>query len=249
MPLTRSSSSRFGHRASFIFSILVFFSPIFHAAAAPTDPLWRKAVELADQNRTWVPGLVVVKANVFYGSGDLKDSYEYWSRQSAASDGSVKNETLRSLKNGQPIAPEKKRPRSERSRNMPRFDTHAFLPQEQERVSAERTGQVRTFEGIPCAAFRFTHKPTDSRIALSGTAWLDEATGRPMFVQLAPNPLPPFVRNLLFTVSFPAMNGAEWYPSELRIEGAGGIAFFKRSFNSTLAFSDYWKRQKAASAH
>jgi len=213
------------------------------------DPLWRKAVELADHNRTWVPGLVILKANVFDGSGDLKDSYEYWSKQSASSDGSVKNETLRSLKNGQPIAPEKKRPRSERSRNMPRFDTHAFLPSEQERVSAVRTGQARTFEGVPCVAFRFTHKPADSRIALSGTAWLDQATGRPMFVQLAPNPLPPFVKNLLFTVSFAAMTGEEWYPSELRIEGAGGFAFFKRSFRSTMAFSDYWKRQQTASVH
>lgn len=249
MPLTRSSSSRFNHWVPFILSIVVLFSPIFDAAAAPTDPLWRKAVELAELNRTWVPGLVIVKANVFDGSGDLRDSYEYWSKQTASSDGSVKNETLRSLKNGQPIAPEKKRPRSERTRNMPRFDTHAFLPQEQERVSAVRTGQARTFEGVPCVAFRVTHKPADSRVALSGTAWLDEVTGRPIFVQLAPNPLPPFVKNLLFTVSFPAMTGAEWYPSALRIEGAGGFAFFKRSFNSTLEFSDYWKRQKPPSAH
>lgn len=248
MPPTRPS---FGFRqpAFFVLSLLVFFSPIFHLAAAPTDPLWRKAVDLAGQNRAWVPGLVIVKADVFDGSGDLKDSYEYWSKQTPASDGSVKNETLRSLRNGQPVAPGKKRPRSERSRTMPRFDTHAFLPQEQQRVKATRTGQVRHFEGVSCAGFRFTHKPADSRIALSGTAWLDELTGRPMFVQLAPDPLPPFVRNLLFTVSFPPVTGAEWYPSELRIEGAGGIAFFKRSFNSTLAFSEYWKRQPTASPH
>lgn len=249
MQLIRLSPSRPNRQAPFILSLLVLFSPIFYASAAPTDPLWRKAVELADQNRTWVPGLVIVKASVFDGSGGLRDSYEYWSKQTASADGTVKNETLVSLKNGQPIAPGKKRPRSERSRSMPRFDTHAFLPQEQQRVIAVRTGEARTFEGVPCVAFRFTHKPAESKVALSGTAWLDEVTGRPMFVQLSPNPLPPFVRNLLFTVSFPALNGEEWYPSELRIEGAGGIAFFKRSFNSTLAFSDYWKRQNPASRH
>lgn len=246
--MSRAQSSRFRQSVPFVLTILAFFSPVFHAAAAPTDPLWRKAVELADQNRTWVPGLVIVKANVFDGSGDLKDSYEYWSKQTASIDGSVKNETLRSLKNGQPIASEKRRARSEKPRNMPRLDTHAFLPQEQERVNAVRTGELRMFEGVSCVAFQFLHKPADSKVALSGTAWLDEGTGRPMFVQLAPNPLPPFVKNLLFTVSFPAMTGAEWYPSALRIEGAGGFAFFKRSFNSTLQFSDYWKQQKTSSA-
>lgn len=247
MPATRSSSSLHRRLAPVVF-VLLSLTAVLNAGAAPSDPLWQKAVELADQNRTWVPGLVIVKADIFDGSGDLKDSYEYWSKQTASTDGSVKNETLRSMKNGKLIAPEKKRPRSEKPRNMPQLDTHAFLPQEQQRVKAERTGKVRMFEGVSCAGFEFIHKPSDSKVALSGTAWLDEATGRPMFVQLAPSPLPPFVKNLLFTVSFPAMTGAEWYPSALRIEGAGGFAFFKRSFNSTLQFSDYWKRQKTSSA-
>lgn len=228
-----------------------------------TDPLWRAAVDLAGENRGWIPGLIVVRCEQLDGSGQPKKVEEAWQRRRLGPRGEVIQEIERSTKDGrdntararqelatrQAKSDAKASKRSASAASEREADASAslprcFVPNDQSQVTARRTGERRTIDGFPCVEFAFTQQ-RNAKDAPHGTAWLDETDGTPREVSLVPDPLPKHVKRMLLTARYERTPEGAWRVAGLTVVGSGGLLFIKRTFRYSAVASEYWRRPVA----
>jgi hypothetical protein len=114
-----------------------------------------------------------------------------------------------------------------------------FNPEVQDSVTFKRVEAKDPPPGGPYVAYEFVRQ-TPSGTSIAGTAWLDAATGMPVEMRFAPDPLPKRVKELSMTMRFETRPDSSWVPAEMHIEAMGKFLFFKKRFHNTLAFSDHW---------
>jgi hypothetical protein len=209
--------------------LLLFAVPLL--AAAPSDPLWQKAVEIGRRNRDWLPGEARFVLELIDENGTPKDSWESWYRLSPGADGKPVLEVVRELRNGVEVTPkESRRP----------FSTgdDPFDPGAQESVQALPRGQSRLIDGALCSLYEFTLKKKDGS-SLVGTAWLNQATGVPVEASYTYVPLPKMVFEMNATLRYGQGAQGEGALREVHIEGSGGVLFIRRNFRSTITLDAY----------
>ncbi len=198
------------------------------AGTAPDDPLWQKAVEVARaaESSGPVPGTVSVATRVLKRDGSLDHSGMVVFRTVERTDGDLELEVVRAEQDGKDVTA---KAREEEARGRRRteerrkegtgddetlevsLDYHPFSPKFQERVTAERRGEV-LLDGRPAVLFAFRHASSLGKRAVAGRAWLDPATGAPLRVDASPDPLPRFVDTMTPTVFFRLSPEGQWLP-------------------------------------
>jgi len=96
-------------------------------------------------------------------------------------------------------------------------------------------------DGRTCALYDFTFRKGDKG-TLTGTAWIDAASGAPVQARYTSLPLPRGVYSLTTTMKFSRGPAGDGFLQEVTVEGVGGLLFVKKNFRSAITVGDYWKR-------
>lgn len=215
---------------------------------ASADPTWRMAVALARANRDWVPGLVRVRVELLDSSGRPEHSQEVWTRVEMGPEGDLVASQVWFAEDGAVASSDEQRPARGLLRDgqspaglppLELFRGSLFDPEVQKDVSASRTGERRDFDGSQCIAFAFSQRKADG--ISRGIAWLDEATGAPVKVQVTGGRVPGVVGVRAMTVRYGPVEGGAWCAKEMSIEGVLGFMWMRRSFRIAVVYADHWR--------
>jgi len=232
------------------------------ARAEPADSLWRRAVDLADTHRGWVPGYAETVVEELAGDGSVKHRRTSGLRLFLNDVGELDQELVTVTEDGADItADERKALREERRRREARDGEAApaalmqpftgplpFLPEAQSNVMIQRVEAAGAPEGGPHVAFEFRHD-FGAAHQIRGLAWLDAPTGTPVQVRFTPEPLPSGVKELKVTMRFSDPADSAWTMRTIEIEGTSRfLFFFTRRYRTQTTFRDYWWNEAAARA-
>jgi hypothetical protein len=220
-------------------ALLLLFTPAL--AVAASDALWAKAVAAAGARADWVPGNVTFLLQLVDDKGAAQESWTSRYRLSPGPDGAPAMEVVSSSHNGTDTTA-KDKANQQNNRRMPpiRWD-EPFDPAVQGVLVLTPRGQKETVDGRSCAVYSFSFAKED-KSTISGTAWVDAATGAPVQVQSIQAPLPRGIFSLSSTLHYARGPTGEGYLREVSLEGVGGILFIKKSFRSVVAVADWWKK-------
>ena len=208
------------------------------------DPLWQKAVAIADANRDWVPGLVTQQTEEIGKKGKAKLVEDMRIYLSQGEDGSIV-EDVKCLKDGKEIKCESDEEEDDDSSSDTLIEF--FAPEFQDKVTIARTDQVKAIQGKQCVAYTFEQEGDEKEITV-GTAWLEETTGMPLEVQFTVKPLPEHVEKMNQIIRFNSTSLDFWYPEEMLIDLSAGMLIFKKHYHIKMDFNDYWRNPQLVSA-
>jgi len=227
--------------------VIVFQSRSLHGGTPP-DPLWRNAVEVAATNSGWVPGLIVIRSEVFH-KGEPVATHEMWQRSTLNPQGELVTKTIRVLEDGKDVT--KQSEKETKSKRPEKNDTamgawkagfNPFAREAQERIALKPTERARLIAGRDCVGYAFVLKQTNGAVA-KGTAWLDKQTGIPAEIeemQLDPLPEKHF-KSMSLTTRYETTNGV-WRVKALEMTGTVSVLFIKAGVKSITEFSEHWKK-------
>jgi hypothetical protein len=210
------------------------------AAGAPSDPLWNKAVEITRASVDWVPGSASFVLQLVDEKGAAQDSWQSWYTLGPGTDGAVTMEVTKSTHNGDDTTAREQENQRKSKREPPTHWDNPFDPKVQSSVASKPTGKTELLDGRSCTLYDFSFTKADHS-TLSGTAWLDTASGAPVQVRYTAAPLPRGVFSLTTTLRFTKGPAGDGFLQEAFVEGVGGILFIKRSFRSVVTVGAYWR--------
>src|SRR5262245_20057243 len=80
--------------------VAALWSPLLRAGTP--DALWSKAVEFANTNAGWIPGLTIIRSEVLFRS-EPAAIHEMWQRSSLGSNGLVLTEIVKVLEDNEDV--------------------------------------------------------------------------------------------------------------------------------------------------
>ncbi len=219
-------------------------------ASEADDPLWTRAVAIAEASRAWRPSRTVARTEHLARDGRVQSVEEVTLAHPPGTDGETQPELVRFVRDGVDVtAQERAKLARKRNEQRPR-DRGAerrgsltvggtpFDPEAQSRISFRRTSEKRTIGGRDCQGFAYSRTDTEGK-TLVGTAFLDTVTGAPLSLRERPDPLPRFADRVWVTTTFAYKGPDEWYPTRVEIEGSGGFLLIKKSLRTTIELLDY----------
>jgi hypothetical protein len=229
------------------------------AAAVPRPALWAKAVETYESNKKLVPGRVIEKTEEVDDKGRAKSQEIFEISVVLGPDGKLRNEIVRSSKNGKDTTKETKKEAAERERKDKKekgdsgSSSHSFSYSEspfdakaQPKVRVTETNLRETVGGASCLRFDFSYPERrrpgskEKPVTIKGIAWIDEGSGRPMKIQYTTEPLPSHVKVLVNTLIYDAESNGAWILRELIFDARGSFLFIDKRFHGDLLFSDHF---------
>jgi hypothetical protein len=233
---------------------LVFGSATFLSAAASPDPLWQKALTVARTNSDWVAGLVITRSEVIY-KGETNGVHELWQRTSLGKDGGVITETVKVLEDGKDITKqeakkEKDKKKKGGSHDDPGGGGNPFSAAVQDRLSLTLTNGSCNIEGKECVGYLFALRNTNGPTT-RGVAWLEKATGIPAELEnVTFDPLPDkHLKAMAVTTRYELTPDGAWRVKEMRTLGKVSMFLVKADIQSTMTFSQYWRRPRRGKEH
>jgi hypothetical protein len=236
-------------------AFLVLFA-IAPAAASATqqDPLWDRAISVYEENADWHPRLITVRTEEYDGQGNLRHEERTVTRQYLTDQGELESELVSATRDGKDITEERREnPDAGRTFGPPTGSEDqaesspegfapvyqsVFSPEQQRHVEYTRTGRTRRINGRRAVAFSFIHEP-NSEARAEGTVWIDEETAEPLLLESSLDPPMIFVQEFSYSHRF-ATEGDEWRLRTMRFNVGAGLLMFKRDFDITMEFSDYF---------
>ena len=229
-------------------------------AATAAPELWRRAVAVFEANRHLLPGRVLASFAIVDDKGKPKRTSEREMRYALDARGEVQVELVRALDNGRDVTakarsafrPERGDGDGQDARENGRASfSLADVPlaaEKQEQVEVLARPETAALYGMTCRRFDFSMRlplaesgrARGKSFSLRGMAWIDEAGGRPVKLEFAPDPLPSRVKSLWTVFTYGPGAGGEWLLKEIRSEGAGGFLFIKKRFRSRIELNDHF---------
>jgi len=130
-------------------------------AAAPDDPLWLRAVEIAGRNEHWVPGTIVTRIEELDGEGRAKHVRESSMRLFLGEGGEVESEILRAAEDGKDTTEKERRSSVEEKKRAER--ERAAQRERLEKKARERGVDAETLEREEARGGRSGRKRGSSR--------------------------------------------------------------------------------------
>ncbi|HVY68553.1 MAG TPA: hypothetical protein VHH73_01405 [Verrucomicrobiae bacterium] len=223
------------------------------AADKPADPLWQKAVAVAQSNENWVAGLTVMTVAVGH-KGKTEGTYESWSRSSPGNEGRINRETVKAIEDGKDVTErEKKKEAKARQAEKNKTETkqsgasppgNPFDPEIQDRVFITPLApeNARNIEGKPCAGYSFVVRNTNGPTA-RGTAWLAKETGTPVEIEnMTIDPLPEkSLKAMAITTRYQITTNGAWRVAETVTKSKVRVLLITIDLVTTNTYSEYWK--------
>jgi hypothetical protein len=221
-------------------TVLVLAAAFILPNAAWSDALWDKAVAITRATVDWVPGSASFLLEVVDPRGAAQESWRSRYVLTGRPDGTVTMEVISASHNTEDTtAKERQNQQSRKQGPLPRWD-NPFDPRVQATLTATPQGPAQEVLGRTCVPYDFT-LAKEGGVKISGTAWIDAASGVPVQVRSSQSPLPRGVFSLTTTLRFGTGPGGEGFLREAFMEGVGGLLFIRRSFRSTVSVGDYWR--------
>jgi hypothetical protein len=217
-------------------------------AAASTDPLWQKALAVSRTNSDWIAGLVITRSAVIY-KGETNGAHELWQRTSLGKDGHMITETVKVIEEGKDVTKEElKKEKSKRKKTASAGNQGGggpFSAAVQDRLSLTLTNRTRNIDGKECVGYLFELRNTNGPIT-RGVAWLEKATGIPAELEnVTFDPLPDkHLKGMSVTTRYESTSDGAWRVKEMRTTGKVSMFLIKADIQSTMSFSEYWRRPR-----
>jgi hypothetical protein len=226
------------------------------AVATARTNLWRRALDVYAKNRAWYPQHIAILSEVLNRHGQPYSVTELFFATRVDAGGRMLTELTRALKNGEDISEEMKAkveirhpsdemaPQKEESLTVSLSDS-PFNPERQGQVEFHPSAEKERLFGHVCRRFDFSYrtelirKGESEKLAWTGMAWLDEASGVPVKLEFTIDPLPSRIRSLWTIYLYETAHPGKWVVKNITIAGSGSFLFIKKRFRSTTTFSDY----------
>ena len=230
-------------KTAYGFAALILSSIPLVFAGTPPDPLWQKALMIAQSNASWVAGLVITRSEVVY-KGETNGAHETWQRSSLGKDGQVTNRTVKVLEDGKDVtAQEKKKEKGKTKKAAGGGTGNPFSAEVQDRLFLVVTNRTRTIAEKNCVGYLFEIRNTNSPRA-QGVAWLEKETGFPVELEnVTIDPLPDKrVKGMKITTRYESTPEGIWRVREMRMVGKVSMFFINAEVQSTTRFDEYWQK-------
>ena len=217
--------------------LLLLLLPVGRAAeAAPDDPLWGKAVDLAANSRRWIAGEVRTRELELDRKGHVQSSRDYLSTIRLGPDGKLQTDHWR-IENGQrvPHVEEEEEESTDPSTSFGPLDT-----ENQPFVHIRRLPGAPLEDTRPCVDFEFELAPPHQPGLLRGTVRLADPTGMPIRMTLVPDPLPDDVQSLLMTLTFDSPDASSFRPASMTTDLTTSFFLLTKKIRFIQEFSSFW---------
>ena len=231
------------------------------ADVGPRAPLWMQAVEIFETNKDLVPGKAIQKIQEIDDHGRVKSEQTIESSFSLDEAGKIRSNIIRALEDGKDITAEqrKKVVEAEKKDAKRKSDKRSHsLSLGNSPFSAERQGDVRVTEtttremvdGAMCIRFEYSYpEKSEDRskgkpATVTGSAWIEEKTGRPRKLEFTTDPLPKHAKSMSTTVHYGADENGAWVAKRMLFEASGAFLFLDKRIRGDFLFSNYWKYEE-----
>jgi hypothetical protein len=232
------------HPGVFVATVLFLATTLACAGGSP-DPLWQKALAIAQTNAGWVAGLIVTRSEVVY-KRETNGVHEIWRRSTLGKDGEVVTSTVKVLEEGKDVTEqESKNEKGKKGKTKKGAEQglgNPFAIEIQPRLFLTLTNRSRTIAGQDCLGYLFEVRNTNA-LKTRGVAWLQRETGTPAELEnVTLTPLPDkHLKALTITTHYESTADGAWRAREMRTTGKVSRFFINADFQSTTTFSEYWK--------
>lgn len=209
------------------------------------DPLWQKAVSIAEQNNNWVPGYLEVNISALDDSGNemmtssLMFSYEL-------EDGEITGFYDGGKRSGNMIPENDQMVQQFLAQDMRPDQTSLFYNNENWNLAVTRSGKEDKINKKQCAEFTYTCDQPGEKgqtIPTTGSVWLDLETGVPVYQQQTLKPPVDMVEQLDNTIDYQYKNG-EFYPKKLISITSVNAMGQKAKMKNTVKFKKYFRYEE-----
>jgi hypothetical protein len=238
-------------------------------AWANTKPaLWVKAVDIFESNKRLVPGTVSQKIEELDDDGRVKSETDIDVTLALDEAGKIKSEIARATKDGKDITAEERKKAAEREKKEEKAakeraakrekdsdeSSHSFSSDDGP-LNAKMQSDVRvtelpvgeTVDSVLCVRYQFSYpdkregRSKGKPVMVTGTAWLEEGSGRPVKIEYTYDPLPKHVKKMRTVMRYGTHGDDAWVLREMTFEASGSFLFWGKSMRGEFAFNDYWK--------
>src|SRR5262245_16719056 len=141
---------------------VIFVSTTLLFAGTPPDPLWQKALAIAQSNAVWVAGLTVTRSAVVY-KGETNGVHEMWQRSTLGKDGEVTTSTVKVLEDGKDVTEkDNKKQKPKTKKDGGQATGNPFAAEVQSRLILTVTNRSRTIAGQDCVGYLFEVRNTNA---------------------------------------------------------------------------------------
>ena len=229
-------------KLAIVLGAFVFLFIRLSQGAAPQDPLWLKALAVAQANSDSVAGLVITRSEVVY-KGETNGVHELWERSSPGAHGETTTQTVKVLEDGKDVtARETKKKKAKAPKSSNQSSGNPFDADVQSRLLLVVTNQTRNITGNECVGYLFEVRNTNGP-KTHGLVWLEKETGVPKEIEnMTLDPLPDKHLKQIAITSRYEMTTNGWHVKEMQTTGKVSMLFINAEFHSVTTFSEYWRR-------
>lgn len=209
--------------------------------------LWSKARSIAEANLHRVPGMTQQEVKtVNERSGEVIQSSKVTVIHYLDEDGKIINELLKEEILTDEMPPSEKNRMTEGllEKDMTPSREGIFFEEIGDNLRVELTGAAEEIEGFHCLEYKVKYSTTGEdgkRVTFTGSIWLEENSGAPIYNILSMERTPRFVREIIIERWFDyEPDSGEWYQRQMNTT-ADIRVFLRRMTNTTrTTYQDYW---------
>ncbi len=215
-----------------------------------TDPLWQKAMNIAEKNSQYIPGKTIYHSDIKNPKNSTDDTVIQVEIKHQLSQGNkIVSTILKAMKNNEPMNDEEKKEISNLTeKEMKPKKDGLFFTKDPKKLKIKATEFKKQINNYLCKGYEFefiTKNEKGKEQILKGMAWLECEKGAPILLKFSLKKMPMFVKTLDIENYFYFNNDNEqWYSLKLNTNVEASI-LGKKIFNVTeFRFSDYWLFQE-----
>jgi hypothetical protein len=216
--------------------------------AAPTgiDSLWQKAADIAAKNWNLVPGYTIRIDRMLDRNGKVSSVTEVWIKHTLTDSLTIENTIVKALVDSQEVPEAKYDQFRQFTHQDIRPDNKSLFhntPPDNPLIT--RTNEQREIDKRLCIGYKYEYRVEDDEhgsISQSGMAWIDKATGTPIYLEFVADNLPRVVKSMdgCAVYSFDPTN-EKWWLEKTVTNMEIRMFFVTRKMQSEIRYKDYWE--------